>query len=271
MSVAAKTDLAYQRCISPDCGATYGVDEVRVACDCAATCSTWPTTGTGCSPPPRSSGSKANGRGGTSRFASAACGGSTNCCRSPRQKCRHHRRRANAAAARNGGRQVRRPRARPAVPAVRGHEPLGQLQRQRHDGRVHARPHGRRQAGRLRLDRQHQRLAGRVLLGDPADEGRHLHRLGQDLLRQAVAGARLRRADGADRRRLRRRHGTACRRSPRSWASTWSTASIRSGWKGRRRSCSACSKRCAGKCPTGSSCPAATWATPAPSARRSSS
>ena len=55
---------------------------------------------------------------------------------------------------------------------------------------------------------------------------------------------------------------------PRSWASTWSTASIRSGSKGRRRSCSACSRACAGKCPTGSSCPAATSATAARSARR---
>src|SRR5436190_13473303 len=34
MSVVAKTDLAYQRCVSPDCGASYGLDEVRVACDC---------------------------------------------------------------------------------------------------------------------------------------------------------------------------------------------------------------------------------------------
>ena len=34
MSVVAKTDLAYQRCVSPDCGTTYGVDDVRVACDC---------------------------------------------------------------------------------------------------------------------------------------------------------------------------------------------------------------------------------------------
>ena len=47
--------------------------------------------------------------------------------------------------------------AGPAVPAVRGDEPLGQLQGQRHDGRVHARPHGRRQPGRLRQHRQHQR------------------------------------------------------------------------------------------------------------------
>lgn len=28
----AKTDVAYQKCISPRCGATYGVDEVRIAC-----------------------------------------------------------------------------------------------------------------------------------------------------------------------------------------------------------------------------------------------
>lgn len=31
-SVAMKTDVAFQRCISPACGATYSVDEVRVAC-----------------------------------------------------------------------------------------------------------------------------------------------------------------------------------------------------------------------------------------------
>jgi threonine synthase len=29
-----KTDVALQRCISPSCGATYGVHETRVACDC---------------------------------------------------------------------------------------------------------------------------------------------------------------------------------------------------------------------------------------------
>ena len=54
----------------------------------------------------------------------------------------------------------------------------------------------------------------------------------------------------------------------RSWASIWSTASIRSGWKGRRRSCIGCWKRCAGRCPTGSWCRAETWGTPARSARR---
>ncbi len=34
ISVLPQTDLAFQRCIAPACGATYGVDEVRVACDC---------------------------------------------------------------------------------------------------------------------------------------------------------------------------------------------------------------------------------------------
>ena len=101
----------------------------------------------------------------------------------------------------------------------------------------------RRQAGGLRLDRQHQRLAGPVLLGHPADEGGDLHRLGQDRLRQALAGARLRGADRPDRRRLRRRHGPGQGSQPASWASTWSTASIPSGWKARRRSCSGCSRR----------------------------
>src|SRR5690606_14011161 len=32
ISVARQTDLAYQRCILPACGATYAVDEIRVAC-----------------------------------------------------------------------------------------------------------------------------------------------------------------------------------------------------------------------------------------------
>jgi threonine synthase len=32
ISVAPTTDLAFQRCIAPHCGATYAIDEVRVAC-----------------------------------------------------------------------------------------------------------------------------------------------------------------------------------------------------------------------------------------------
>ncbi len=174
----------------------------------------------------------------------------------------HHRRRADAAAAtRPASASYVGAQLRPALPAVRRPEPFGQLQRQRHVGRVHARPHGRRDAGRLRLDRQHQRIAGAVLRGHRADAGGHLHRHRQDQLRQALAGARLRRADRADRRRLRRRHAARPGGLASSWASTWSTASTRSASKGRRRSCTACWRPCAGKCPTGSSCPAATSAT----------
>ena len=33
ISVTTKTDVAFQRCIAPDCGAVYGIEEVRVACD----------------------------------------------------------------------------------------------------------------------------------------------------------------------------------------------------------------------------------------------
>ncbi len=34
ISVVSKTAVAFQRCVSPDCGTTYGVDEARVACQC---------------------------------------------------------------------------------------------------------------------------------------------------------------------------------------------------------------------------------------------
>jgi threonine synthase len=34
ISVATKTDVAFQRCVSPECGATYGIEEIRVACEC---------------------------------------------------------------------------------------------------------------------------------------------------------------------------------------------------------------------------------------------
>src|SRR5438128_199911 len=33
ISVATLTDVAFQRCISPSCAATYGIHEVRVACE----------------------------------------------------------------------------------------------------------------------------------------------------------------------------------------------------------------------------------------------
>ena len=90
---------------------------------------------------------------------------------------RHHRRRADAAAARRRRGQLRRHEAGPAVPAVRGDEPSGSF---KDNGMSAAFTHARMigaTPGRLRLDRQHQRLAGRLLLGHRADAGHHLHRL----------------------------------------------------------------------------------------------
>ena len=77
----------------------------------------------------------------------------------------------------------------------------------------------------------------------------HLHRLRQDLLRQARPGPRPRRPDRPDRRRLRRRHAARPAGVASSSASISSTASTPSGWKGKRRSCTASWRRCAGKSP----------------------
>ena len=60
----------------------------------------------------------------------------------------------------------------------------------------------RRAAGSVCFDGQHQCFAGDVLRGDAVDEGSDLHWLGQNQLWQAVAGARLWRADDPDRGRF---------------------------------------------------------------------
>ena len=229
---------------------------------------TWPTTGTGCACPRRWPPSSRNGRVATIRTASAACGGSTTCCRSRRcEQCVTIGEGQTLLHASEGVAQLRRRHARPLVPAVRGDESLGQLQGQRHVGRLQPRPARRRHARRLRLDRQHQRLAGPLLLRHAADEGGDLHRLGQDFLRQALAGARLRRADRADHRRFRRRHGPR----PGSQQATGhlpgqQRQSLPPG-RAEDDHVPRAGSAAAGKCPTGSSCPAETWATPAPSAR----
>ena len=84
-TVTTKTDLAFQRCVMPDCAATYDVGEVRTSCDACGSLldvaydwdslpvpksledfeAKW-------SPPPRAA------------LLSAASGGSTSCCRSRR-------------------------------------------------------------------------------------------------------------------------------------------------------------------------------------------
>jgi len=68
----------------------------------------------------------------------------------------------------------------------------------------------------------------------------------QDLLRQAVAGSRTRGADVQIAGDFDLRPAAGAGRVPAAPASTWSTASTRSGSKARRRSCSASSKRCGG-------------------------
>ena len=154
------TDAVFQRCINPDCAATCSVDDTSFACPrCGGLLDVaydWDRL-----PPPRSLrefeakwADRTNplSFSGVWRFrellpfAAARAGPD-------------HRRGADDPAARRQRGRLRRHGAGPAVPAVRGHEPLGQLQGQRHDGGVHARPHGRGPPGRLRQHRQHQRLA----------------------------------------------------------------------------------------------------------------
>src|SRR4051794_274193 len=76
---------------------------------------------------------------------------------------RNDRRRANAAAPFGRRREIRRREIEQLVLAVRGNESLRQLQGQRYDGGVYARPYDRGQAGGLRLDRKYERFAGALL------------------------------------------------------------------------------------------------------------
>ncbi len=67
----------------------------------------------------------------------------------------------------------------------------------------------RGEASGVCLDRKHQRLARHVLRRNKADARCDLHWLGEDRLREALASPRIRRTHRADRRRLRRRDGTS--------------------------------------------------------------
>ena len=205
--VGSLSDLAYQQCINPACRATFSVGQTQFACpecgDLLDVVYDWDRLPV----PRRLSEFEAKwsdrldplellGRLAVPRAAPL---------RAPRDD-RDDRRGADAAAGRRQGRPVRRDGARPPAAPVRGDEPLGELQGQRHDRRVHPRPDGQGAAGRLRQHGQHLGGAGGLLLGDrPRLPRDHLHRLGQDRLRQAGAGARPRRPDDPDRRRLRRR------------------------------------------------------------------
>ena len=83
-TVKTKTDLAFQRCIMPDCAATYDVDEVRTSCDACGGLLDVAYDWDRC--PSRVARSfEAKWAAATIRSASAASGGSASCCRSPRR------------------------------------------------------------------------------------------------------------------------------------------------------------------------------------------
>ena len=262
----------FSTCISPACGATYAVDEVRVACGrCGSLLDVaydWQRL-----PPPKSlRPSRRNGAPRPIPIASAACGDSTSC--SP--SCRWSSASPSAKGKRCCTHRTAWPTTSACSPAgcilqYEGLNPSGSFKDNGMSAAFsHARLVGASRAACASTGNTSASLA-LYCVGHPADEGGDLRRLREDRLRQALPGPGLRRPDGADRRRFRRRHGPRAGSQPSNWESTWSTASIPSAWKGRRRSCTGCWRASAGKCPTGSSSPAATWATPAPSARPSTS
>ena len=145
----ALTDVACQRCVSPTCGETYGIEEVHAACpkcgDLLDIVYDWVRA----RPPSSCVTLRRSGRGGMTRCVSAASGDSTNCCRlSPANAAsRWAKARRCCSASDPVGRYVGMKPGR-LFSAVRGDEPVGQLQGQRHDGRLHACPIDRRDAAR---------------------------------------------------------------------------------------------------------------------------
>ncbi len=208
MPVTPATDLAYQQCINPSCGTTLAVGQVAFACpqcgDLLDVVYDWDRL-----PVPK-----------TLREFEAKWARRTDpLCFSGVWRFRELLPFAPAEQVVTIGEgqtllqkadkvgRVRRDQLRPAVPAIRGDEPVGQLQGQRHDRRVHPRADGRGEARGLCQHGQYLGGAGGLLLGHAVRlSGDHLHRLGQDRLRQALTGARPRGLDDPDRRRLRRRH-----------------------------------------------------------------
>ena len=120
---------------------------------------------------------------------------------------RHRGGRADVAAAGGRGRRVRGVECRETLFTVRGHEPVRELQRQRHVSRIYACPVGRSEAGSLCFDGQHQCFPSDVFRRHAPDEGHYLRRVGQDRLRKAVPSTGLRCSDASDCGRLRRCHG----------------------------------------------------------------
>ena len=188
----------------------------RSSARAAAACSTSPTTGTACRRRSRFATSRRSGPSAPIRSASAASGASANCCRSPPPETgRDHRRRpdhpasAPTASASYVGMEPGR-----LFLQYEGMNPSGSF---KDNGMTaaftHARMVGARRAACASTGNTSASLAV-FCSATGLMRADHLHRQRQDLLRQTGPGARPRRPDRADRRRLRRRHAAACSRSP---------------------------------------------------------
>ncbi len=143
IQTSVATDLAYQQCLNPSCRATLSVDQAVFACpecgDLLDVVYDWDRLEV----PKRLSDFEAKwsrtvrpalllGRVAVPRIAPVRA----------RRRWSSRSARARRSSSRRQGRPVRGDGRRPIAAPVRGDEPLGQLQGQRHDRRLHARPHG---------------------------------------------------------------------------------------------------------------------------------
>ena len=174
----------------PTAGRPTASDEVRVACDCGQLARRGLRLGPAAAARLRSIGSKPNGRAGTIRSALAACGDFTNCCRSPRRKWR--------SPSAKGKRCCNTPTAWANMSALErgrlflqyeGMNPSGSFKDNGMSAAfTHARMVGAQRAACASTGNTSASLALYCAV-TRLMKAHHLHRLGQDLLRQAVAGA----------------------------------------------------------------------------------
>ena len=206
--MAAKTDLAFQKCISPRCGTTYGIDEVRVQCEACGdlldVVYDWDRLR-----PPTS----------FALFEEKWSRRHDPLCFSGVWRFYELLPFAPLSQIVTIGEGQTLLQSAPAVARFVGFEPdrlyleyegMNPSGSFKDNGMsaafTHARTIGASRAACASTGNTSASLAAYCSV-TRADEGRDLYRLGQDFLRQVVAGARLRRTDGADRRRFRRRDG----------------------------------------------------------------
>ena len=205
------TDRAFQQCINPACAATYGVDEVQGRLHEVRQPARHPLR---LGPPARPARASASSSTAGAPRAPAPQGrlDFSGVWRF-RELMPFYRTEDDIVTIGEG--RTHAPAGRPARQAdgheaghaaapVRRPQPQRQLQRQRHDGRVHARADGGGEEGRVRVDRQHVSASLAMFASLAEMQGVVFIGSGQDLLRQAVAGAGLRCADAPDPGRLRR-------------------------------------------------------------------